>query len=95
MIKLSRLLLTHEFHGENTSGMQARNEIIHRLEERDRVGFLLPLLVKKALCLSLFNGIQLPMVSASRELSAKFSQVVIPGHRKCSPVDQRKEAIWS
>ncbi len=36
MVKLSRLLLTHTFQGETTSGMQALDEIIYRLEKRDR-----------------------------------------------------------
>jgi hypothetical protein len=53
MIKLSCLLLTHTFYGETTSGVQAGDEIFHRLEERDRVSFLLPLRKKSRASLTL------------------------------------------
>jgi hypothetical protein len=45
LVEVSRLLLTHTFPRETTSGVQAFDKIIYGLEERDWSGLFLALLV--------------------------------------------------
>ena len=85
-------VFSHASPGTHTARMESFEKIVDRLNEWDRCGLLLTLLVKPLALLKLFDDTGPSVALMQGKLRAERSEILTPGHRADALIDQSEKA---